>query len=171
MVTLLWISLCICICMYVCICVCANVAQSCLTLCNPMDWSPLVLCPWDSPGKNTRVGCHALLQAIFLTQGSNPGLPHCGQILYHLSHQGSPSILEWVAYPFSRGSSWFRNWTWVSCIAGRLFTSWATKEAHLVTMPQMKRSFFSSSNIQRSSLPLQLLLYFLFASLHKLPQK
>ena len=76
--------------MYVCVCVCANVAQSCLTLCNPMDWSPLVLCPWDSPRKNTRVGCHALLQGIFLTQGSNPGLPHCGQILYQLSHKGSP---------------------------------------------------------------------------------
>ena len=40
----------------------------------------------DSPGKNTGVGCHALLQGIFPTQGSNPGLPHCNQILYHLSH-------------------------------------------------------------------------------------
>ena len=43
----------------------------------------------DSPGKNTGVGCHAPLQGIFPTQGSNPGLPHCWQILYHLSHQGS----------------------------------------------------------------------------------
>ena len=49
-----------------------------------------LLCPWDSPGKNTGVGCHALLQGIFLTQGSNPGLPDCRQILYYLSHQGSP---------------------------------------------------------------------------------
>ena len=48
------------------------------------------LCPWDSPGKNTGVGCHFLLQAIFPTQGLNPGLPHCRQILYHLSYQGSP---------------------------------------------------------------------------------
>ena len=47
-------------------------------------------CPWDSPGKNTGVGCHFLLQGIFPTQGSNVGLPHCGQILHHLSHQGSP---------------------------------------------------------------------------------
>ena len=47
-----------------------------------------LLCPWDSPGKDTGVGCHALLQGIFPTQGSNPGLPHCRQILYHLSHQG-----------------------------------------------------------------------------------
>ena len=43
-----------------------------------------LLCPWDSPGKNTRVGCHALLQGIFPTQRSNPGLLHCRQTLYHL---------------------------------------------------------------------------------------
>ena len=54
----------------------------------------------DSPGKNTGMRCHALLQGIFPTQGSNPGLPHCRQILYCLSYQGSPRILEWVAYPF-----------------------------------------------------------------------
>ena len=42
--------------------------------------------PWNSPGKNTGVGCHALLQGIFTTQGSNPGLPHCRWILYQLSH-------------------------------------------------------------------------------------
>ena len=45
------------------------------------------------------------LQGISPTQGSNPGLPHCRQILYQLSHKGSPRILEWVAYPFSSGSS------------------------------------------------------------------
>ena len=45
------------------------------------------LCPWDSPGKNTRVGCHSLLQGIFLTQGSYPDLLLCRQILYHLSYQ------------------------------------------------------------------------------------
>ena len=50
-----------------------------------------LLSPWDSPGKHTRVGCHALLQRIFPTQRSNPGLPHCRQILYQLSYQGSPS--------------------------------------------------------------------------------
>ena len=46
----------------------------------------------DSPGKNTGVGCHDLLQGIFPTQGLNPGLPHCRQILYHLSYQGNQSI-------------------------------------------------------------------------------
>ena len=53
---------------------------------------------------------------------SNPGLPYCRQILYQLSHQGSPGTLEWVAYPFSSGSSQPRNQTRVSCIAGGLFT-------------------------------------------------
>ena len=64
-----------------------------------------------------------------LTQGSNPGLPHCRQILYQLSQKGSPRILEWVAYPFSSRSSWPRNQTRVSCIAGRFFTNWAIREA------------------------------------------
>ena len=48
-----------------------------------------LLRPRDFPGKSTGVGCHFLLQRIFPTQGSNPGLPHCRQTLYHLSHQGS----------------------------------------------------------------------------------
>ena len=61
--------------------------------------------PWNSPGQNTGVGSCCLHQGIFPTQRLNPGLPHCRQILYQLSHQGSPRILEWVAYPFSSGSS------------------------------------------------------------------
>ena len=57
--------------------------------------------PWNSPGQNTGVGSCFLLQGIFPTQGSNPGLSHCRQILYHLSHQGSPSSIRVVssAYP------------------------------------------------------------------------
>ena len=83
------------------------VTQSYLTLCNPTDCSPPGSSVYsNSSGKNTGVGCHALLQGIFPTQGLNPGLLHCRQILYTLSHQGSPRILEWVAYPFSSGSSW-----------------------------------------------------------------
>ena len=53
----------------------------------------MLLCPWDFPGNNTGVGCHCLLQRIFPTQGLNPGLLHCRQTVYCLSHQGSP-ILE-----------------------------------------------------------------------------
>ena len=67
----------------------SEVAQSCPTLCDPMDCSlTRFLCPWDFPGKNTGVDCHFLLQGIFPTQGWNPGLPHCRQKLYHRSHQG-----------------------------------------------------------------------------------
>ena len=53
---------------------------------GPLGLQPTrLLCPWDSPGKNTGVGCHFLLQGIFLTQGSKLGLLHCRQILYHMS--------------------------------------------------------------------------------------
>ena len=75
------------ICVCVCVCVCL-VAQSCLTLCDSMNCSlPDSSLHGDPPGKNTGVGCHALLQGIFPTQRSNPGLPHCRQTLYCLSHQ------------------------------------------------------------------------------------
>ena len=57
---------------------------------------------WNFPGKSTGVGCHFLLQGIFPTQGSNLGLPHCGQTLYHLNHQGSPPYTKinskWIKY-------------------------------------------------------------------------
>ena len=56
--------------------------------------------PWNSLGQDTGVGNHSLLQGIFPTQGTNPGLPHCRQCFCQLSHQGSPRILEWAAYPF-----------------------------------------------------------------------
>ena len=70
---------------------CYIVIQSFLTLCTPMDCSPLgSSVHGDSPGENIGVGCHALLQGIFPTQGLNPGLPHCRWILHRLSHQGSP---------------------------------------------------------------------------------
>ena len=74
-------------------------------MCYPFKWSHSVmsdslqphlqptrlLCPWDLPGKGTRVSHHFLLQGIFPTQGWNPGLPHCRQTLYRLCHQGSPN--------------------------------------------------------------------------------
>ena len=72
---------------------------------------PWLYSPWNFPGQNAGVGSLSLLRRIFPTRGSNSGLPHCGWILYWLGHKGSPIILEWVAYPFSRRSSWPRNWT------------------------------------------------------------
>ena len=94
-----------------------KVTQLCPTLCDPMDSS------WNSPGQNTGVGGLSLLQGIFPTQGSNLALLYCRWILYHLSHKGSPRIMEWIAYPFSNGSSRPRNQTSVSCIAGKFFTN------------------------------------------------
>ena len=96
----------------VCVCVCVLGTQSCPTLWDVMDCSPpggtpwtvwtvamdcsppgpRILCSWNSPGKNTGVGCHFPLQGIHLTQGLNPGLLNCRQILYHLNHQGSPKL-------------------------------------------------------------------------------
>ena len=73
-----------------CVCVCVKATRSCLTLCNPMDCSPLIyrfLCPWNSPSKNAGVGSHSLLQGIFPAQGLNPGLLHCRQILYSLNYK------------------------------------------------------------------------------------
>ena len=85
----------LCVCMCVCVCVCVCVSRSVMS--NSLQphglWFTRLLCPWASPGKNTGVGWHALLWGIFLTQGSNLGLPHCRQTLYHLSHQGCPSDL------------------------------------------------------------------------------
>ena len=74
---------------YMCVCV-FLLAQWCLTLCDHMDCSsPGSSVHGDPPG-NIGVGCYALLQGISPTQGLNPGLPHCRQMLHHLSHQRSP---------------------------------------------------------------------------------
>ena len=76
------------------LCTACLFAPSCLTLCNPRDCSlPGSSVNGDSPGKNTGVSCHALLQEIFPIQGSNPGLPQCRQILYQLSYPGSLIII------------------------------------------------------------------------------
>ena len=73
-----------------------KITPLCPTLCDPVD----CISPWNSPGQDTGGGNLSLLQGIFPTHGSNPGLLHCRQILYQLSHKGSPRILEWVAYPW-----------------------------------------------------------------------
>ena len=82
-----------------------------------------------------------MTQGIFPTQGSNPGLLHCRQILHDLNHLGSPWILEWIAYPFSRGSFQPRNPTKVSCTAGRFFTRWATRGYNTREFKNMDRDF------------------------------
>ena len=74
------------------------------------------------------MGNLSLFQGIFPAQGSNPGLLYYRWILYQLSHKGSPGILEGLACPLCSRSSWPRNWTRVSCLAGRFFTNWAISE-------------------------------------------
>ena len=117
------------------------VSQLWPTLCDLMGSSPKgSSVHGDSPGKNTGVGCQALLQGIFPTQGSNPVLPHFRWILYWLSYLGNPRTLEWVDYPFSRRSSQPRNWTGVSYVAGRFFSSWGTREAHVSNPKKLEES-------------------------------
>ena len=99
--------------------------------------------PAEPPGKpkDTGVGSLSLIQGIFPTQESNWTLLHCRQILGHLSHQGSPRILECIAYPFSRGPSQLSNRTGVSCIAGRFISSWATRK------PILQRVIFKKKEV------------------------
>ena len=75
------------------LCVCTKSLQSCLTLCDPMGCSPPgIICPWDSPGKNTEVCCHAPLQGIFPAQGSNPHLLHWPVRSLPLAPRGKPLV-------------------------------------------------------------------------------
>ena len=104
-------------------------SETCSVMSNSL-WLCGLYSPRNSPGQDTGVDSFSLLQGIFPTQGSDPGLLHWRWILYQLSHKGSPRTLEWVTYPFSRGSSWPRDRTGVSCIAGRFFTNWAIREKY-----------------------------------------
>ena len=94
-------------------------------------WLHELYSPWNSPGQNTGAGS---LSLPFSRGSSQPRIKPRSPTLQMDSlpaePQGSPRILEWVAYPFFRGSSRPRNWTRVSCIAGRFFANWAMREAH-----------------------------------------
>ena len=65
---------------------------------------------WNSPGKNTGVGCHALLQGIFLNPGIEPRSPALQQILYHLNHQGEANVrkasVKYADTPWAREMAW-----------------------------------------------------------------
>ena len=92
----------------------------------------------DSPGKNTGVGCHGLLQGIFPTQGSNPGLPHCMWILYCLSH-GKPKNTGVGNLYLFQGIFQIQELNWDSYIASRFFTSWATREVQWSSRIRVKQ--------------------------------
>ena len=101
-------------------------SESCSVVSNSLQ-PHVVYSPWNSLGQNTGMGSLSLFQEIF-----NPRIePRSALQADSLSAepQGSPRVLEWLAYPFSRGSSWPRNHTRVSCIAGGFFTNWAIREA------------------------------------------
>ena len=91
-----------------------------------------LLCPWDSPGKNTGVGCHFFLHGIFPTQVSNLGLLHCRQILYHLNHKGGKMLTHLlygdpckdIKLPWMR-SSQTRRWSYI--ISLKQYLSWSLK--------------------------------------------
>ena len=112
----------------------------------PHEWQPTRLSrPWDSPGKNTGVGCHFLLQCMKMKSESevaqscltpsNPmdcSLP--GSSVHGISEV---RILKWAAISFSRGSSWFRDWTHVSCIGRHILYHWANREAPKLSLSIM----------------------------------
>ena len=116
-----------------CYAVLCLVSQSCLTHWDPMDCSlPGSSVHGDSAGKNTGVGCHALLPGDF----PNPGIKPRSRTLQANSftdwaNQGSLRILEWVAYPFSRGSSWPRNQTGSPALQVDSLPAGLHREAHL----------------------------------------
>ena len=76
----------------VCVLSCSVMSDSCNTI--DCMWPARLLYPWDSPGRNTELGCHFFLQGIFPTQEWSPGLLNCRQILYRLSYKGSPSSIN-----------------------------------------------------------------------------
>ena len=84
----------LCVCVCVCVCACTQSLQSHLTLCDPVDkWPTRLLCPWDFPGKNIEIGCHVLLQGIFLIRELNLDLLPLLALQVDsslLSHQGKP---------------------------------------------------------------------------------
>ena len=92
-----------------------------------------LLCPWDSPGKNTGVCSHSLFQGIFPTQGSNAGLLHYRQILYHLSHQESPWIIPKPSCPQSMENLLLRNQSLVPKSAAATEDQGEAIEVHCAT--------------------------------------
>ena len=145
------------------------VAQLSLTLIQPRGLYPArLLCPWDSPGQNTGVGSHSLLQGIFPTQGLNPHLLRCRQILHHLSHQGSPTCPEpnvigkrqeagqgsrWCLKEKGRGSLWCLEL--LSDVMPRITSVLRQNQKKLIMddnnfVPNFKELYIQSPNLGRN---------------------
>ena len=141
------------------------VAQSCPALFNPTDCSPQgSSVHGDSPGKNTGVGCHALLQGIFPTQGSNLRLLHCRRILYQLGYQGS-LFWRWERFNSTcRESQRQLNWSGprsketsqksTPSIWLRWLLSLVLKN-HLICISLFKTEFFARESLVCKSISLQ----------------
>ena len=126
------------------------VTEPCPTLCDPMDCSlPGFSVHGDSPSKNTGVGCHALLQGIFPTQGSNPGLPHCRQFLYHLSHQARlPNpLVPYITYYF-HCSPYSINFILQQCVC---YVHFYSGICTLILVPDNKMSVWNLSSMHKCS--------------------
>ena len=105
------------------------VAQSCPILCHLVDCSPPGFSVHgEPPGKNTGVSCHALLHGLFLTQGSNPGLPHCRRILYILSHLERTIYSVNLSFTIRLNGKHLRTWEYISKL--------------IILGPQFHSSFF-----------------------------
>ena len=103
------------ICIYICVCVCVCVSFSVVSYSlQPHVLKPTRLfCPWNSPGRSTEVGSHSLLQGIFLTQGPNPDILNCRQILYHLNHQGNslPAYFGLILFISNNKNAGSQDWS------------------------------------------------------------
>ena len=118
-------------------------SESCLVMSNSL-WPHGLYRTWNSPGQNTRVSSLSFLQGIFPSRGLNPGLPQCRQIFYQLNHQGTPRILECVAYPFSRGPSRPRNRTQGLMHCRRILFQLSHQESPHFRESYLKRKKFST---------------------------
>ena len=116
--------------------------------CDPMDCSHRLLCPWDSPATNTGLGCHFLLQGIFLTQELNLGLLRCRQILYRLSYKGISSceveLLTFIVFEMKTGKYFtylfiYLKIPWVNSLHMNMNNTWLVKNNSVFTKRKSMR--------------------------------
>ena len=116
---------------FCCVCVCSH-----SVICDPLDYIQIgSLCPWDSLGKNTGVGCHSLLQGIFPTQELNACLPcflHCRRILYLLKEWGRPSGCSGCTKMV------LLFWSWRICLASMLPESGTLMDSFSLDIPETR---------------------------------
>ena len=119
-------------------------SESCSVVSDSL-WPHGLYSPWNFPGQNTGVGSHSLLQGIFPTQESNPGLPHCRRVFYRLSHQGSPRILC-IAFAYhGQISGVWVMWAALKCSTG--LYGWNSFQAVYLHLPihQSEQSYPQTS--------------------------